>query len=92
VGLKTARGPSPPSSGALSLILVPPTLRSAILNMEGISILICLFLGRNQEITIGPFDVLFFSSYIARDFLSHAHVLAHTHTHTHTRDFFQGNE
>lgn len=80
--LKTARGPGFYSSRTLSLMLFPPILRSAILNREEISILICLSLGKNQEIMIVPFDVLLLNTYIARDSLSLSLSISHTHIHT----------
>lgn len=79
-----------------SVGLFPATLRAETLRREGVSISIWLFIGRNQEITLIPADVLFFSSCIARDSLSLSlslslalsRVLARAHTHTHTRTGF----
>lgn len=79
-----------------SVGLFPATLRAETLRREGVSISIWLFIGRNQEITLIPADVLFFSSCIARDSLSLSLALARSfscscscsHTYTHTHRFF----
>lgn len=81
-----------------SVGLFPATLRAETLRREGVSISIWLFIGRNQEITLIPADVLFFSSCIARDSLSLSLSLSLalslscscscSHTYTHTHRFF----